>query len=288
MSFPLTWGIESSTRSTIMTAENKNPVTAPGLNQLFSQFLKQRLSDGTTAFPLEEGSEVQLHQAASVHVVEPRTALQEALEVLTYLLPKEESAGFGSKALKSPPDWTALIRTQESLVAVPFSLGNFPQLIRNITPLLTDTDRTKLQPHGGRPIELARAAEWGKDMTTKGKWAEALFAIAELRLANQFEAARSLLAEVKRNVTPEWSKLVLNEEAALAWHCGDCENAARLWAQHPDQDSAAIQFNRGMAALFLNRNAEAITFLNRAVESIPERSVWHSLARMYLTLAESI
>ena len=45
-------------------------------------------------------------------------------------------------------------------------------------------------------------------------------------------------------------------------------------------------FNRGMAALFLGRPAEAREPLRQAVAQLPEKGSWHHLARLYLTLAE--
>jgi len=52
-------------------------------------------------------------------------------------------------------------------------------------------------------------------------------------------------------------------------------------------DSVPILFNRGMAALFLDRPADARAALRTAVEKIPESSGWHHLGRLYLALAES-
>lgn len=51
-------------------------------------------------------------------------------------------------------------------------------------------------------------------------------------------------------------------------------------------DAPAVLFNRGMARLFLGRVAEARESLQKAVDAIPETSGWHTLARLYLAVAE--
>ena len=47
-----------------------------------------------------------------------------------------------------------------------------------------------------------------------------------------------------------------------------------------------VLFNRGMAALFLNRAKEARPLLSQAVEQLSEDDGWHHLGRLYLALAE--
>src|SRR5437764_1294252 len=74
------------------------------------------------------------------------------------------------------------------------------------------------------------------------------------------------------------------EEAALAWHAGRREEAARLWAGI--EGSVPALFNRGMAALFLGKPAAAVAPLRQAVAQLPESSSWHHLGQLYLTLAE--
>src|SRR5581483_2619950 len=50
-------------------------------------------------------------------------------------------------------------------------------------------------------------------------------------------------------------------------------------------ESVPVLFNRGMAALFLGRPAEAREDLRRAVGRLPEPDGWHHLGRLYLALA---
>ena len=70
----------------------------------------------------------------------------------------------------------------------------------------------------------------------------------------------------------------------VALHCGRAEEALALWQAQPS--SVPVLFNRGMAALFLGKAAEAKQALAEAIVKLPEASAWHHLGRLYLTLAE--
>ncbi len=74
-----------------------------------------------------------------------------------------------------------------------------------------------------------------------------------------------------------------NEEAALAWHRGQTEEALAAW--QAQKASVPVLFNRGMAALFLGRSAEAQASLTEAVTQLPDTSAWHHLGHLYLALA---
>ncbi len=259
----------------------------PDLGQLMARFLKQRSGEelAGTLIPADLTSEVETHQAGTATAIDPRMALEEATECVRFL-DQELAEGFSIQSLKKLPDWAMLVRNHESHLAIPFCLGNFPQLMRSVSPLMQTDSFSPLRPAGMRPIPVSGVAEWGEQMLNKGRVAEALFAAAALRLAGQFPTATSLLTKIRDQVMGEYEDLLLNEEAALAWQQGRAEQAAERWAEHPQADSPVLLFNRGMAALFLDRLAEAKTLLAQAVEAIPESSSWHHLGRLYLTLAE--
>jgi tetratricopeptide (TPR) repeat protein len=258
----------------------------PDLGQLFTAFLKRQATTGP-----DEGTdtpgEVVLLQAATLLPVEPRTALQEALEPAEYLLDADEAKALRPQALKGLPDWPALVRGQDSTVAVAMCLGNFPQMLKSITPLFAGAPLETLRPEPGRPLPVGELAAWGAKMLASGKVASALFAAGALRLAGQFDEAAALIARVRQEAGAKWQAVLLNEEAALAWHRGEHERAAQLWARHPEQDNPVVLFNRGLTALFAGRADEAQPLLGRAADSLPETSAWHHLARLYLSLAQA-
>jgi predicted Zn-dependent protease len=104
-----------------------------------------------------------------------------------------------------------------------------------------------------------------------------------MRLVGQCDRAAGLLARLAERAGDDWASMIDNESAALAWHSGRIDEAVDLWNRA--ERSPAVVFNRGMAALFLDRPADAASALSEAVAMIPEDAAWHHLARLYLTLA---
>ncbi len=260
-------------------------MNTPQLSQLLEQFIRQQAA-APRSDPAEHEGEVALFEAAAgVQLVDAGAAFKEALEAVDHLA--DGQVQFGPESGKPPVEWAGLLRGQEVGVALPFCLGNFPQMIRSLSPFWNDTDLTHRRPSPVRSFPLEGTLERGQKALADGKPAEALLAAALLRTAQQFEQAGELLDSVGQKGPYTLKSLLLNEEAALAWHRGEHARAAELWAGHPRQDSPVIQFNRGLAALFANDREAARGFLNIAADVLPERSSWRHLAKLYLTLAES-
>ncbi len=252
------------------TPETPERVEPLMLQDLFARYVRdQALAQSAGLGFAEPSDEVLPYEAVPVQPVDPRLAWEDALASSRLLQP--------GAVFKTPPDWPALVQGQEPAVALAFTLGNFPQLVRNLQPLLSGGDLTALRALPVRSSVPAPLLAWAHQQHEQGR---RLLAAAVLRLAGDFDGAA---AHLKGTLPPEWQALLANEEAALAWHRGDGARAAALWAAQPD--SAPVWFNRGMAALFLGRAAEAVAPLTRAAESLPETSAWHHLARLYLALA---
>jgi hypothetical protein len=175
-----------------------------------------------------------------------------------------------------------LVASQEPAIALAFAVGNFPQLVRHVQPILQAAELADLRPTGGRPIALPALVAWATEQTT---YPEVLLAVGALRLGRRFEAAEQLLTRLRPDVPAEWQAALGNEEAALAWHSGRGEEALKLWQSLPD--SVPVQFNRGMAALFTGNAALARESLQQVVPHLSEDSAWHHLGQLYLALAES-
>lgn len=254
----------------------------PDLGQLLTKFLQRR---GIEQPAVEATGEVVPFQAIAVLPVDPTTAFHEAVATAGYFLKQTAAASF--EEMKSPSDWVALVRNQESTVAVPMCLGNFPQLLRDVGPLLSDRPRSELRSKGSASVTLPGLAEWGQKMAAKSRWAEALLAAGALRLAGQLDAASDLLLAVREAAPTSWQNLILNEQAALAWQRGEFGQAKQMWDSHPAADNPVVLFNRGLAALFMDRPDEAAALLTRAADALPEDSSWHHLARMYVTAGQA-
>jgi hypothetical protein len=257
----------------------RDPVP-PQLTDLMARYLQGQViahQDGMVV-PDQLG-EVVPFDAAPTQPIDPRLAWDEALLAIRCF-----SAGVEVRSLSAPPDWPALTAMRESEIALAFSSGNFPQMVRNLQPLL--------QPGG--PMGIDRPSEnlaipatlrgWVETVTRGGEYPSLILAAGVLRLTRQFDAATDLLDRHNARVPAEWQSAWANEKAALAWHRGQLDQAAALWASQPE--SVPVVFNRGMAALFLGKPVDACFALTQAARQLPENSGWHHLSRLYLALAE--
>jgi hypothetical protein len=246
------------------------------LSELLAQYVSERavrFRGGEEAPDL--GGDVLLHDAGPAQQADPRLAWEEALSAL-------KLAGRSAVAGLAPvPEWKALVAAQEPALDLAFCVGNFPQMVRNLNLLLQPG---AAPPQRTRPVESAALVAWAEQAGLK-PFPQPLLALGALRLAQRFDLAEALVRQRAEAVPAEWRSAWLNEQAALAWHAGRRAEAADLWLTRGD-DYLPTLFNRGMAALFEGKPAEARAPLTRAVAGLPEDNSWHHLARLYLALAE--
>jgi tetratricopeptide (TPR) repeat protein len=258
-----------------MTRTNE-PAARPAtlsVAELFEQYLHRQINAHAQGLGYAEPTgDAVPHEAVPVQPVDPMLAWKDAVAVVRLLVPSAQLKW------KVPPEWPALVAQQEPAVALAFCLGNYPQLVRNLHPLLTSEPAAlrDISAHSASLPGLVVLASQPHDGPHR------LLAAGLLRLAGQFEQSAALLAETPAD---DWKSVHINELAALAWHRGEAEKALQMWQQAPD--SAPVLFNRGMAALFLGRAGEAVESLRRAVELLPENSAWHHLGQLYLALAST-
>jgi tetratricopeptide (TPR) repeat protein len=251
--------------------------TQPTLEELLGRFLQRQAAAHECGLTLPESfGEVVPHDAAPVQPVDPRMAWDEALAAPRFFL--------DFTRCDTPPDWATLVVGHEPEAALAFAAGNFPQLVRNLLPLWQTEDFGTLRPVGGSAAPNSALITWGREKLGKQQFPQALVAIGALRLARQWESAEQLLRDHAAEVPAAWLAAWENERAALAWHRGQSDEAAKMWRSQAD--SVPVLFNRGMAALFLGRHAEARKALQTAVTELPEDGAWHHLGRLYLELAE--
>jgi hypothetical protein len=225
------------------------------------------------------GGEVVPYEAGPVQPIDARTAWEEATAAARLL-----NLAPPAKGWQPPPDWPGLVAGQEPATALALGLGNFPQLLRDLQLLLRADRLRDLRPAVPRPTSAPGLLSWAESVSAKGSYPQLLLAVGALRLARLFDRAGEIVhghdADVPKDLRPAWE----NEKASLAWHRGDEEAARAAWLARPA--SAPVLFNRGMAALFLDRPTEASPALKEAAGLIPEASAWHHLTLLYLSLAE--
>jgi tetratricopeptide (TPR) repeat protein len=254
------------------------PSVPPTLAALTAGFLSRTTDAETLIAAADALGDVQPHEVSVGYRAEPRLAWQESMEVL---------AAFGQMGspIPAPAEWGGLVARQDGLAALPFALANYPQRVRDLGTLLQTANLGDLLPEAAENTPVSTGLlKWGTRHIQAGDLPHALIAAANYRAMGDFDRAAGTLATLKSKVGAEWQPVIANEEAALAWHRGDYQQAADMWAALPE--SAPVQFNRGVAALFLGQPVEARKHLKAAVGLLSETSAWHHLASLYLTLAE--
>jgi tetratricopeptide (TPR) repeat protein len=258
-----------------MTHTNESPTRPAPMSvaELFEKCLHRQMDAHTQGLGYAEPSgDAVPHEAVPVQPVDPVLAWKDAVAAAKLLNPSAQTKW------TVPQEWSMLVAQQEPAVALAFCLGNYPQLVRNLHPLLT-SEPAALRDMSAHSVHLPGLSAWASQ---SHDGAHRLLAAGILRLAGQFDHAAALLAEP---VADDWQAVHANEVAALDWHRGEAEKALELWQQAPE--SAPVLFNRGMAALFLGRISEAVESLWKAVELLPESSAWHHLGQLYLALASA-
>jgi hypothetical protein len=252
----------------------------PSLAKLLTHYLQQQAEAHAAGLSTADlGGEVQPFDAGPVQPIDPRPAWEEAVAAARCLCP-----GVETRAWQAPPQWPQLVAAHEPATGLALSMGNFPQLVRNLHLLMQQPVLSSLRPSGGQPVAAPGLLEWATQVAQKRHYPHTLLAVGALRLARHFDRAAELLAEQEAAAPAEWRAALANETAALAWHRGQAEEALALWQALPT--STPVLFNRGMAALFSDRPQEARTALSAAVVGLPEAGAWHHLGRLYLALAE--
>src|SRR5262245_10793423 len=132
-----------------MTQSNR-PAT-PSVADLFKDYLHRQVEAQAEGlgYPETTGNAVP-HEAVPVQPVDPALAWRDALASARFI-------GAPKTSFEVPPEWPALVSGQEPAVALAFALGNFPQLVRNLYPLLSG-EALALRDAGARVSSPALAA----------------------------------------------------------------------------------------------------------------------------------
>jgi hypothetical protein len=250
----------------------------PDLSSLLARYLERQATAHNDGLAAAKIGEVEPYEVGPVQPIDARPAWEEGTLVAKFYGPME------GRSWQAPPQWAQLVAAHEPATALPFCVGNFPQLVRNFQALTQAKKLTDLRSSASRPVQVTTLLDWAKQTTAAKQFPRALVALGALRLAKYFDAADELVQANDASVPPQWRAAWANEKAALAWQRGQFEEARALWQAMPA--TVPVLFNRGMAALFCGRPTEARTALNEAVAQLPETCAWHHLGRLYLTMSE--
>jgi len=261
------------------TPRSKDTPVQPTLPNLLARYLQGQAEAHASGLATADlTAEVVPHEVGPVQPIDAKPAWEEALTAAKFY------GGADWRALQAPPQWPQLVAATEPATALPFCLGNFPQLVRSFQALTQAKHLTELRPTAGRAVPAPVLVDWAKAASTAKQFPKLLLALGVLRLARHFDVADEVIAANDSAVPAQWRAAWANELAALAWQRGQCEQALAMWQSMAS--SVPVLFNRGMAALICGRPAEAGTALMEAVNQLPESSAWHHLGHLYLTLGE--
>jgi tetratricopeptide (TPR) repeat protein len=222
--------------------------------------------------------EVVPYSTAAIQPVDAKLAWTEARAVLAYFEPPLDGSTW-----KVPPDWSHLLSNQIGSTAIPFCLGNYPQLVQDLGSLMQLGSLTAPQPPLVLSISSTLGAWLGK-ATWQGNVLNPLMSSAILRMAGHLDRCDELLNESKQDMPKHFTAAWSNELAALLWHRGHLDEAAALW--NKQAASTPILFNRGLAALVAGKTKLARENLSQAIDNLPEDNAWHHLAGVYMALAD--
>jgi hypothetical protein len=254
--------------------------TVPGLASLLTRYLQNQTAAHEAGLGRPLGAwEVVPFEAAAVQPIEPRVAWNYAVAACRWYGTAQ------SLDFDVPPSWAELVANQAPSAAVALCLGNYPQLLRQLNPLVQESQLASLRPNAGdAPLEVPMLEEWSRRVSKAKPYPGSLLAAGVLRLARHYALAEEVLNDNRSRIPPEMQNAWRNEQAALAFHRGRVEEAGALWEAQPLGTS--VLFNRGTVALFCDRAQDAVPMLNQAASLLPEESTWHHLAKLYAALAE--
>jgi len=250
----------------------------PPLSELLTRYLNRQIDAHGAGLGLADvAGDVVPFEAVPVQPVDARLAWEEAVSVARWFVPDVQTKNWDVAS-----DWASLVSAQEPMASVAFCFGNFPQLVRNLQPLMETGELSALQPFA-RPV-LATGVIPATERSPRQSAPQILLAAAMLRLTRHFDEATELLRSNQTQLSGAWVPALENERAAIAWHRGEVQVAADLWRSQ--KASVPVLFNRGMSALFMDKPDETRPLLQQAVAQLGEDDAWYHLGRLYLALAE--
>src|SRR5262249_9752918 len=156
------------------TPDPTGPLAPPSLADFFTQYLRRQAAAQAEGLGYPEpGDEVVPHEAVPVQPVDPQLAWHDALAVVSHFHPP-----VAAPACRVPPQWPALVTAQEPAIALAFCLANFPQLVRNLHPLLS-AEPIALRVTPTRPADDAGLPDWARQARD---YPQVLLAAGVLRL----------------------------------------------------------------------------------------------------------
>jgi tetratricopeptide (TPR) repeat protein len=259
-------------------SEQSNTGAQPDLAELLGRYLVDQASAHAAGVAFANATgDVIPHDAVAAQPVDPRLAWEGACAAVRFLNAKADLDSW-----KVPVDWPGLVAGQDSVTVLPFCIGNFPQMVRNLPELFEAAAITVSRPSAAAVTPSNDVLTWAEDGSKRGP--HPLLAAAVMRLLGQYDRAEKILGRAKETLPAECKAALANERAVLAFQRGRLDEAKAIW--EGEAESAPVLFNRGLVALIAGKRTDAQALLRKAVDLLPESDAWHHLGRLYLALSE--
>ena len=165
--------------------------TLPGL---FRQYLEKRAAAHATSLAEAGLGEVVPFESVPIQPPDPKAAWDAALEAARF---------YGVPALpKVPANWPDLVAQCAPELALPFCLGNYPQLVRDLAPFVEPADLTRLRPTVSRSPRRANMVQHSDLPKPPDNPIQILFSVASFRLTKEFDQAAELLRHYRDKIAP--------------------------------------------------------------------------------------
>lgn len=243
----------------------------PSLEALMTRYLQRRSAAQEMGIDLGDPTEVSPYDAGATPPIDAALAWSEAVTLVE-----------GGRSLKAPPGWATLVAQTPAQRAVPWAVGNYPQLVRDFR-MLADAPTAREPPTSAAPLVVPAFLEWADALIAAPRFPQALVAQGVLRICRQFDRAERLMRAADPIVPESLRATWANEQAALEWSRGRTDAAVAGWRK---LTTLPARFNVALADLFLGRRDAARTGFEALLREMPDTNPWRALAALYATLAQ--
>ena len=251
-----------------------NSTGHPSLKDLTARFLAAKAAHAIA--DADDSGEVVPHEVAGGFRAPTKLTWDEAFAVFRLF-------GVEPEKLAAPPEWAAFVNLDTATVGVPLAAGLYPQRFRQLPGQLTadGLPRTPTTPVTQPGFPALRG--WIRKALRSRATTTLLVASGVAAILGDHEDADAALTAAEELCTGPWRAVWENQRAAILWLAGRQDEAGRAWAEQADRP--AVEFNRGLMALFAKQ--PAVGRLQSAASALTEASGWSHLAKLYAVIAQS-
>ncbi len=241
-----------------------SPTVPPSLRELTARYLAAQAVNPAGGVE----SEVEPHEVLGGFRPTAAQTWADAVAPLTVV-------GLSADGLTCPPEWAAFAAAGGPTAVVPLAAGFFPQRVSDPSALFAGRHNP---PSADRLTGFDALRQWVAASVGSGSAARLLLAAGVAACLGDALTADAMLVAAEPLCAGPARSVWENQRAAVRYVAGKAADWAAVTGPAGD-------FNRGLAALFSGKPADAVGPLRRAADALPAGSGWSALAGLYATLA---